>query len=456
MNVVDPQGPVLYWFRADLRLQDNPAWAHACALRRPLVTVVFEPVLAPREAAWGISSLGSARRAWWAANVRALCQDLASAGVELCVLRGEATSVLASLCGRAGIDTVVCEEIAAPYEEAEVLSLRAARLDVVSIWQSSLFAAESLPFLVADLPGVFTRFRTGVERSHVPVRKPLPAPVPVRGHVLTDGEWKAAGVPQESIFPELFVLDARSAFQWQAFSVTNDSQRDRPIKAAAGSAGGHAYLHAYLDSDRVANYKATRNGLAGMAYSSKWSPWLGVGALSAPELLTALRAHEAQAGASDGSYWLWFELLWRDYFRWLHLQYGTRLYRSQGLQEQPSSPKAQRHSNVSFRLWTEGRTGCDLVDAGMRELACSGYLSNRLRQVVASFLIYELGCDWRAGAAWFESQLLDYDVYSNHGNWLYIAGFGTDPRGGRRFNMAKQTADHDPDGTYRALWGVAL
>lgn len=90
----------------------------------------------------------------------------------------------------------------------------------------------------------------------------------------------------------------------------------------------------------------------------------------------------------------------------------------------------------------------------MHELSASGYLSNRLRQLVASYLIHDLGCDYRAGAAWFESQLLDYDAYSNQGNWLYIAGRGTDPRGGRRFNPAKQTHEHDPDGTYRRLWGT--
>ena len=82
-------------------------------------------------------------------------------------------------------------------------------------------------------------------------------------------------------------------------------------------------------------------------------------------------------------------------------------------------------------------------------------MSNRLRQVAASYLIHELAGDWRAGAAWFEAQLIDYDVYSNQGNWLYIAGRGTDPRGGRRFNPQKQAREHDPDGRYRQAWGCS-
>jgi deoxyribodipyrimidine photo-lyase len=88
----------------------------------------------------------------------------------------------------------------------------------------------------------------------------------------------------------------------------------------------------------------------------------------------------------------------------------------------------------------------------MHELLVTGYLSNRLRQVVASYWIHDMHGDWRAGAAWFEAQLIDYDVCNNQGNWLYIAGMGTDPRGGRRFNVQKQAQDHDPDQHYQRLW----
>jgi deoxyribodipyrimidine photo-lyase len=107
---------------------------------------------------------------------------------------------------------------------------------------------------------------------------------------------------------------------------------------------------------------------------------------------------------------------------------------------------------VKFKQWTSGTTGVPLIDAGMRELSRSGFLSNRMRQILASYWIYDMRGDWRAGAAWFESQLIDYDVYSNQGNWLYIAGKGTDPRGGRPFNVAKQAKDHDCDGAYQRMW----
>jgi deoxyribodipyrimidine photo-lyase len=212
------------------------------------------------------------------------------------------------------------------------------------------------------------------------------------------------------------------------------------------------HLARYFERKLAHTYKATRNGLTGTDYSSKFSPWLASGALSARTAYAALKQFELEAGANDGTYWLWFELLWRDYFRFLHLKYGVQLYRERGLAHASQDLATTQHKPGGFNRWCQGETGEPLVDAGMRELKATGYLSNRLRQVVASYLIHDLRCDWRAGAAWFESQLLDFDIYSNQGNWLYIAGRGTDPRGGRRFNPQKQTQDHDPQGHYRALW----
>ena len=88
----------------------------------------------------------------------------------------------------------------------------------------------------------------------------------------------------------------------------------------------------------------------------------------------------------------------------------------------------------------------------MKQLIVNGYLSNRGRQIAASCLINELEGDWRYGAAWFESQLIDYDVAANWGNWQYLAGVGADPRGGRHFHLAKQTGSYDADGSYRSRW----
>ncbi len=144
-----------------------------------------------------------------------------------------------------------------------------------------------------------------------------------------------------------------------------------------------------------------------------------------------------------------FELLWRDFFRFICVKHGDRIFRPSGLQ---GISIAWKEDWERFRLWQEGKTGFPLVDANMRELASTGFMSNRGRQNVASFLTKNLGINWLLGAEWFESLLIDYDVCSNWGNWNYTAGVGNDARGFRYFNIPKQSRDYDPKGEYLKHW----
>lgn len=105
-----------------------------------------------------------------------------------------------------------------------------------------------------------------------------------------------------------------------------------------------------------------------------------------------------------------------------------------------------------FWRWAEGQTGIPFVDANMRELNQTGFMSNRGRQNVASFLVNDLGIDWRWGASYFESMLIDYDACSNWGNWMYVAGVGNDPRENRYFNILKQAQNYDKKGEYIRHW----
>ena len=153
--------------------------------------------------------------------------------------------------------------------------------------------------------------------------------------------------------------------------------------------------------------------------------------------------------ANDSTYWLIFELLWRDYFRWISAKHGIQIFQPEGLQGVKIPWKQDREA---FELWRTGQTGIPFVDANMRELLHTGFMSNRGRQNVGSFLTKNLGIDWRLGAEWFESQLIDYDVCSNWGNWNYTAGVGNDARGFRYFNIPKQAKDYDPQGKYVRHW----
>ncbi|ART55481.1 deoxyribodipyrimidine photolyase [Acidovorax carolinensis] len=435
---------VLMWFRNDLRLHDQPA-LHAALTSGAthLMPVVCQPPV-DQVTRWGFARVGPHRRAFVAAALRDLGARMAAQGNPLQVCHAAPATALPALARAVGATTVVCEDIAAPYEQAEVAALRAAGLQVRTVWHSSLLQPADMPWPASDLPGVFTTFRQMVERAGITPPAPLPAPGALLPPPAVSADvLQTLGAGQGAVTAG---VDAGNA-------AGQDPRSSFPYATAAcdgGETAALAHLAQYLARKLPHSYKATRNGLTGLQYSSKFSPWLATGALSARQVFADLKTFEREHGANDGTYWLWFELLWRDYFRLLHCQHGAALYRAQGLSALPLAP----HNTQGFERWCQGRTGEPLVDAAMRELAATGYLSNRLRQVAASYLIHVLHGDWRAGAAWFESQLVDYDLYSNQGNWLYIAGRGTDPRGGRRFNPVKQAQEHDADGSYRRLWGM--
>ncbi|MEQ2208585.1 hypothetical protein XENOCAPTIV_007583, partial [Xenoophorus captivus] len=201
--------------------------------------------------------------------------------------------------------------------------------------------------------------------------------------------------------------------------------------------------------DAVATYKETRNGLIGVDYSTKFSPWLALGCISPRYIYHQIKTYERERTANQSTYWVIFELLWRDYFKFVGIKYGNKMFQVKGLQGKSVPWKVDMKL---FDAWKEGRTGVPFVDANMRELALTGFMSNRGRQNVASFLTKDLGLDWRQGAEWFEYLLIDHDVCSNYGNWLYSAGIGNDPRENRKFNMIKQALDYDINGEYVRRW----
>jgi deoxyribodipyrimidine photo-lyase len=203
------------------------------------------------------------------------------------------------------------------------------------------------------------------------------------------------------------------------------------------------------EADCLKTYKQTRNGMVGANYSAKLSAWLALGCLSPRRVYETVQRYEAERIRNDSTYWLVFELLWRDYFRFICAKHGDRVFYPSGLRGLRID---WRQDWQRFDAWRNGETGFPLVDANMRELARSGFMSNRGRQNVASFLTKNLGIDWRMGAEWFESLLVDHDVCSNYGNWNYTAGVGNDARGFRYFNIPKQSKDYDPDGRYVKHW----
>jgi deoxyribodipyrimidine photo-lyase len=202
-----------------------------------------------------------------------------------------------------------------------------------------------------------------------------------------------------------------------------------------------------FDGDNLKEYFEVRNGMIGESYSSKLSPWLALGCISPRRVWQEAQRYEKERVKNKSTYWLVFELTWRDFYLYVGYGQGVKLFVPGGV---TGDKTPWTGGKDALQRWKEGRTNDQLVDANMRELAATGFMSNRGRQNVASYLIFDLGVDWRYGAAHFEELLLDYDPCSNWGNWVAAAGL-TGQRV-NRFNTKKQLNDYDPKREYVNLW----
>jgi len=423
----------IIWFRNDLRLHDHPLLYEAAQTRQRIIPLYCFDPRQFGQTAFGFAKTGAYRARFLLESVADLRRSLQALGSDLVIRVGHPETIIPHLVKEVSADgvgwqaDVMAEERA--VERAVATQLQSLEVRTQHYWGATLYHPDHLPFAIAQLPAVFTQFRKQVER-HSEVAPTLPAP---------------------SQLPPLPAIDPGSLPQLADWGLSEPTSDQRAVLSfAGGEAAGLQRLHHYVwKADCLKTYKQTRNGMVGANYSSKLSAWLALGCLSPRQVYETVQQYEQERVRNDSTYWLVFELLWRDYFRFVCAQHGDRVFYPSGLR---GLNMAWKQDWPRFDAWRQGRTGFPLVDANMRELAHSGFMSNRGRQNVASFLTKNLGIDWRMGAEWFESLLIDYDVCSNYGNWNYTAGVGNDARGFRYFNIPKQAKDYDPDGTYVKHW----
>lgn len=414
------------WFKNDLRVDDNPALAEAARAGAVLAVYCVDGGFAA-DSAYGAPKLGAHRRGFIGQALVALGVRLRALGVPLVVAVGEPENLLVRLAKANGADSVWTAAETAPEEADQLTRVRAALrgIDVAlhATRPNTMHDRADLPFDLDDMPRVFTRFRRRIERAGRPTR-PIAAPSRAAGldpvdyagiEIFDPADWSPTGT--------LFV---------------------------GGEPAAQRHLADYLwRSQAVTHYKQTRGQLTGENFSSKLSPWLARGCLSVRRIADELARFELEIAANESTYWLVLELRWREFFHWVLARHGGRLFARGGLLQRRDRPRATEAAVI--KAWRSGRTGMPFVDANMRELAATGYMSNRGRQNVASYFARELRQDWRWGAAWFEAQLIDYDVASNWGNWANIAGVGTDKRD-HGFDVLAQAHYYDRDAEYVSYW----
>ena len=426
---------ILVWFRNDLRLHDHEPLQDALKAGTQVVPVyVFDPRQFG-ETSFGFPKTGKFRARFLLESVADLRQSLQRLGSDLIIRWGKPEDELPKLVVQTQSQTVYWhEEVTA--EETAVANAVASKLEAMGValqtyWGTTLYRPDDLPFSKQKLPAVFTQFRKKVEQySTVYDASPAPKQLSPLPAAIQSGDVPTL---HDLGIDEAPILDDRAVLPFRG-----------------GETAGLARLQQYIwDADCLKAYKQTRNGMLGANYSSKFSAWLSLGCLSPRRIYQTVQEYETERVKNDSTYWLVFELLWRDYFRFICAKHGDRVFYPSGLR---GLKVAWKQDWQRFDAWCQGLTGYPLVDANMRELAVTGFMSNRGRQNVASFLTKNLGIDWRMGAEWFESLLIDYDVCSNWGNWNYTAGVGNDARGFRYFNIPKQAKDYDPQGKYVKHW----
>ena len=423
----------IIWFKTDLRLHDNETLVKAIKSSDEVIPVYCFDDSQYTTTPFGLKKTGSFRTQFLLESISDLDSELRKIGSGLIVVRGEPHKELYRLAKYYEVQKVFSKKEVA-YEEKQTETLVEKELwkiqcSLETFSTSTLYHAEDLPFSIKDIPDIFTSFRKRIEKESS-VRTIFEKPTNI----------KSPSLPAIEL-PSLQSLDLKTE--------TIDCRR--AIEFKGGETEAIKRLNFYLhESHYISTYKETRNGMVGENYSSKFSAWLSLGCLSPREIYYELKKYEAQNTANDSTNWLEFELLWRDYFRFMMKKHRHQFFLENGIKEKETT--LNKHNAELFEKWKNGNTGNDFIDANMVELKLTGFMSNRGRQNVASYLCNNLKLDWRYGAAYFEQQLIDYDVCSNWGNWAYLAGVGNDPRGNREFNIEKQANDYDKLKTYRNLW----
>jgi deoxyribodipyrimidine photo-lyase len=424
---------IIIWYRNNLRIHDCTPLDRASAEKAVIIPIYCFDRRYFGTTSYGFPKTGFFRAKFLIESVTDLRHSLQNLGSNLIVRVGLTEEIIFQIAQELKADAiyypeeVTAEELA--IEKRLKKTIAPLKITISSFWDATLYHPDSLPFKIQQLPELFTTFRKEVERkSSVDETFPTPKKLPT--------------LPPINIgkIPNLNELGVKNSIE--------DSRA--VLKFEGGESAGKARLQDYFWTNNcLQQYKETRNGMLGADFSSKFSPWLALGCLSPRYIYDEVQKYEVERIKNDSTYWLIFELLWRDYFRFICAKHGNKIFSTSGLQ---GIELLWKEDWERFRTWQEGKTGYPLVDANMRELKATGFMSNRGRQNVASFLTKNLGINWIMGAKWFESLLIDYDVCSNWGNWNYTAGVGNDARGFRYFNIPKQSKDYDRQGEYLRYW----
>lgn len=425
------QNTSIVWFRNDLRTQDNLVLKSAMEVSERVIGVYFLDPKLTQITKYGFKKMERFRAKFLLETLNCLRDELQQLNISLLIYNKAAESIIIDLVNTYNVQSVFLQKEWTSEEQLvleNVKKMIPREVKIHEFYDQFLFHPDDVPFHHSETPKVFTQFRKLLEKKST-VRPLIKIEPQNESSILND----IFEIPTlEELGFEYFELDHRTAFPFEGGEKTATQRLN----------------HYFFDSKALGVYKKTRNGLLGLNYSSKFSPWLANGSLSARQIYWEVKAFEEQFFSNQSTYWLIFELIWRDFFKYVSLKHGNSIFKIDGILKKDYQ---WSENHVFVQKWIDGETTDAFVNANMIELKNTGWMSNRGRQNVASYFAKNLNLDWRIGAAYFESLLLDYDVHSNYGNWMYVSGVGNDPRD-RVFNVELQAERYDAHKKYRNLW----
>ncbi|MHB0753937.1 DASH family cryptochrome [Polaribacter sp. M15] len=420
----------LVWFRNNLRTRDNCSLQKAVTENEKTIAVYFfDPKYFSLDE-FGFQKTAKFRAKFLLETITDLQQSLAKLNITLLTYFDPPENKLKQLCDEFSVDAIYTQKEWTQEEinTNEAVKKSIPKIDFIEDYDQFLYHPNTVSKNFSNIPNVFTGFRKKLEK-----------------YVAILDEVEISKLPEHHKIDNPTTIPTLSDLGFEDFTIPNKTAF--PFKG--GETEALQRLNYYLfESKKVSFYKKTRNGLVGLDYATKFSPWLANGSLSAKTIYHQIKKYETEFDKNQSTYWVIFELIWRDFFKYISLKYNNNIFKIGGILER------EYHWNTDqyiIQSWIHGKTKDDFVNANMTELKETGWMSNRGRQNVASYFAKELLQDWRIGAAYFESLLLDYDVHSNYGNWMYVAGVGNDPRD-RKFNTQLQAERYDSNHKFRNLW----
>ena len=419
----------LVWFRNNLRVSDNLSLSNCIKNSDKVIGFInidpdnFKPTN------YGFKKTEKFRAKFLLESIKDLKKNLKKLNISLIIKNESFKSSINKVIDKYKIDNIYLQNEWTRDELIEEECIPK-NIKLIKAFDQFMYSPDDVSKVYENIPRGFSNFRKKCEKF-LSIENVISYP---------------SSLDTKNLIDEDFIEPSLSELGFEDFEVHKDSA----FKFFGGESNGIRRVNEYFfESKNLSKYKQTRNGLLGHEYSSKISSWLSNGCLSARYVYSQIKRYEDVIEKNDSTYWLFFELIWRDFFKYVSMQHKNKFFSSNGIY---GSDKEWSSDLNLLNKWIKGKTEDSFINANMNELAITGFMSNRGRQNVANYLTKELKIDWRIGAEYFESLLIDYDVHSNYGNWLYNAGIGNDSMPFRKFNPKLQSERYDPKKIFEQTW----